>query len=78
MYVCTYSVCSFLIIFDFIFNYFTEVIGGMLDLEPRVWRNPKREPFDLQKKKVLSFGGKWKRYDITKPKNDSSSSSEDD
>ena len=50
----------------------------MLDLEPRVWRNPKREPFDLQKKKVLSFGGKWKRYDITKPKNDSSSSSEDD
>ena len=47
----------------------------MLDLEPRVWRHPKREPFEVQKKKVLSFGAKWKRFDITK--RNSSSDSED-
>ena len=52
----------------------SEVIGGMLDLEPRFWRNPKRESFEEQKKKVLSFGAKWKKF----TSGDNSSSSEED
>jgi len=59
-----------------------EIIGGILDLEPRVWRNPKRENFDNQRKKVLDFGSKWKKVDFTKMKKedestDSSSSDSD-
>ena len=54
----------------------------MLDIEPRLWRDPKREPFDLQKKKVLAFGADWKNFDITRKKASSrpssSSSSETD
>lgn len=53
-----------------------------MDLEPRVWRNPKRENFDNQRKKVLDFGSKWKKVDFTKMKKedestDSSSSDSD-
>ena len=52
----------------------------MLDLEPRLWRNPRREAFEAQKSKVMAFGAKWKEFDFTKKKNkrgdsDSSSSS---
>uniref|UniRef100_H3ANC0 CWF19-like protein 2 n=1 Tax=Latimeria chalumnae TaxID=7897 RepID=H3ANC0_LATCH len=45
-----------------------EVIGGMLDLEPRCWRKPIRENFDDQRKKVLQFAQWWKPYDCTKNK----------
>jgi hypothetical protein len=56
----------------------TEIIGGMLDLEPRFWRNPRRENFEAQKSKVLAFGAMWKEYDFTRKRSkhqDSSSSS---
>eukprot|EP00095_Tigriopus_kingsejongensis_P003050 maker-scaffold101_size371023-snap-gene-0.17 protein:Tk03050 transcript:maker-scaffold101_size371023-snap-gene-0.17-mRNA-1 annotation:"cwf19-like protein 2" len=58
-------------------NFAQEIIGGMLDLEPRLWRNPKKEPFEAQKIKVLAFGAKWSQVDFTKkrPKTRSRSSS---
>ncbi|MEE6472851.1 hypothetical protein FKM82_009744 [Ascaphus truei] len=43
-----------------------EIIGGMLDLEPRVWRKALRENFDDQRKKVLQFAQWWKPYNFTK------------
>ncbi|XP_069496783.1 CWF19-like protein 2 [Ambystoma mexicanum] len=46
-----------------------EIIGGMLDLEPRVWRKAVRENFDDQRKKVLEFAQLWKPYDFTKTQN---------
>lgn len=45
-----------------------EVIGGMLDLEPRLWRKGIRESFEDQRKKVLQFAQWWKPYDVTKSK----------
>ena len=44
-------------------NFAQGIIGGMLDVEPRIWRQPKREPFESQKKKVLAFGAQWKDFD---------------
>ncbi|XP_061538456.1 CWF19-like protein 2 isoform X2 [Phycodurus eques] len=43
-----------------------EVVGGMMDLEPRLWRKLIRENFDDQRKKVLQFALWWKTYDCTK------------
>uniref|UniRef100_H3CBZ8 CWF19-like protein 2 n=1 Tax=Tetraodon nigroviridis TaxID=99883 RepID=H3CBZ8_TETNG len=43
-----------------------EVIGGMMDLEPRRWRKSIRENFDDQRKKVLQFAQWWKPFDCTK------------
>jgi len=43
-----------------------EVVGGMLDAEPRTMRNPAWEQFDEQKRKVIQFGGMWAQYDWTK------------
>ncbi|XP_041796321.1 CWF19-like protein 2 [Chelmon rostratus] len=43
-----------------------EVVGGMMDLEPRRWRKFIRENFDDQRKKVLQFAQWWKPYDCTK------------
>uniref|UniRef100_A0A5F8HBS6 CWF19 like cell cycle control factor 2 n=2 Tax=Monodelphis domestica TaxID=13616 RepID=A0A5F8HBS6_MONDO len=45
-----------------------EIIGGMLDVEPRLWRKGIRENFDNQRKKVLQFAQWWKPYDFTKSK----------
>ncbi|XP_056417595.1 CWF19-like protein 2 isoform X2 [Hyla sarda] len=45
-----------------------EIIGGMLDLEPRIWRKAVRENFDDQRKKVLQFSQWWKPFDFTKTK----------
>ncbi|XP_043547765.1 CWF19-like protein 2 isoform X1 [Chiloscyllium plagiosum] len=45
-----------------------EIVGGMLDLEPRRWRKKIRESFDDQRKKVLQFSHWWKPYDCTKNK----------
>ncbi|XP_072467310.1 CWF19-like protein 2 [Notamacropus eugenii] len=45
-----------------------EIIGGMLDAEPRLWRKGVRENFDTQRKKVLQFAQWWKPYDFTKSK----------
>lgn len=43
-----------------------EIVGGMLDLEPRRWRKMIKENFDDQRKKVLQFAQWWKPYDCTK------------
>ncbi|XP_054829337.1 CWF19-like protein 2 isoform X2 [Eublepharis macularius] len=45
-----------------------EIIGGMLDLEPRLWRKGLRENFEDQRKKVLQFAQRWKPYDFTRRK----------
>lgn len=37
-----------------------------MDLEPRLWRNPKKDSFDAQKAKVMAFGAKWAKFDFTK------------
>ncbi|XP_071847818.1 CWF19-like protein 2 isoform X2 [Apostichopus japonicus] len=42
-----------------------EVLGGMMDLEPRLWRNPPKENFDSQRQKVIEFGSWWKPFDWT-------------
>ncbi|XP_061847895.1 CWF19-like protein 2 isoform X2 [Colius striatus] len=45
-----------------------EIIGGMLDLEPRLWRKGVRQNFEEQRKKVLQFAQWWKPYDFTRKK----------
>ncbi|XP_055493017.1 CWF19-like protein 2 [Leucoraja erinacea] len=52
----------------FPFYFGKEIVGGMLDLEPRRWRKPLRENFDDQRKKVLQFSQWWKPYDCTNSK----------
>ncbi|XP_078314355.1 CWF19-like protein 2 isoform X2 [Crassostrea virginica] len=42
-----------------------EVVGGMIDAEPRLWRRPQKEGFEDQRKKVLQFADWWKPYDWT-------------
>ena len=42
-----------------------EVIGGMLDLEPRRWLKPRHDSFEAQKSKVLNLSEWWKPYDWT-------------
>ena len=56
----------------------SEIIGGMLDLDPRFWRNPRREIFEVQKQKVIRFGGRFKSFDFTRKPSSSSSESESD
>uniref|UniRef100_A0A2K5S824 Cwf19-like C-terminal domain-containing protein n=1 Tax=Cebus imitator TaxID=2715852 RepID=A0A2K5S824_CEBIM len=46
-----------------------EIIGGMLDIEPRLWRKGFQESFEDQRKKTLQFAQWWKPYDFTKSKN---------
>ena len=41
-----------------------EVIGGILDLDPMIWRRPKPENFAAQSKKVIEFSKIWKPYDF--------------
>ncbi|CAH1268410.1 CWF19L2 [Branchiostoma lanceolatum] len=43
-----------------------EILGGMLDLEPRFFRKPPKESFEDQRKKVLKFAEQWKPHDWTK------------
>ncbi|KAF6332848.1 CWF19 like cell cycle control factor 2 [Rhinolophus ferrumequinum] len=45
-----------------------EIIGGMLDLEPRLWRKGIRESFEDQRKKALQFAQWWKPFDFTRSK----------
>ena len=42
-----------------------EVVGGMLDVEPRLWLKPHKESFERQKEKVLRFCEWWSPYDWT-------------
>lgn len=45
-----------------------EIIGGMLDIEPRLWRKGIRESFEDQRKKALQFAQWWKPFDFTRSK----------
>ena len=42
-----------------------EVVGGLLDLNPRLWLKPRREDFGRQKEKVLQLSEWWSPYDWT-------------
>jgi hypothetical protein len=42
-----------------------EIVGGMLNLNPSVWRKPKPETFEDQCKKVLQFATQWKTYEAS-------------
>ncbi|CAH0757576.1 unnamed protein product [Diatraea saccharalis] len=47
-------------------NFGEEIIGGMLDLDHHLWKNPRKEYGDLQRKKVLDFIKEWKPFDPNK------------
>lgn len=42
-----------------------EVVGGMVDVEPRLWRKPLKQSFEEQRKKVVHFSKQWKPFDWT-------------
>ena len=42
-----------------------EVVGGLLDLSPRLWLKPRREEFDKQREKVVKLSEWWAPYDWT-------------
>ena len=42
-----------------------EVVGGLVDAEPRLWLKPHKESFETQKQKVLKLSEWWKPYDWT-------------
>ena len=43
-----------------------EVVGGMMDCEARLMRNPPTEQFQEQKMKVIKFANVWKEFDWSK------------
>lgn len=48
-------------------HYFAkEVIGGLIDAEPRLWLKPQHEGLEQQKIKTFKLIEKWKPYDWTK------------
>ena len=47
-------------------HYFAkEVIGGLLDVEPRLWLKPPKDNTENQKSKALKLSSWWKPYDWT-------------
>ena len=44
---------------------FQEIVGGMIDAEPNLWRKPHKENFENQKQKVLQFEQNWRDFDWT-------------
>ncbi|KAH9509137.1 hypothetical protein Btru_049189 [Bulinus truncatus] len=42
-----------------------EIVGGMLDAEPTLWRHPHKQSFEDQRQKVLKFEQMWKPFDWT-------------
>lgn len=49
----------------YLFIHFQEIVGGMLDLENNLWRKPRRENFDTQRRKVMEFSRWYKEFDPT-------------
>ncbi|KAK7067195.1 hypothetical protein SK128_003604, partial [Halocaridina rubra] len=49
----------------FPYNFAQEIIGGMLDLETNMWRKPRKENFDAQRRKVMEFSRWYREFDIT-------------
>ncbi|KAK3869139.1 hypothetical protein Pcinc_025533 [Petrolisthes cinctipes] len=50
---------------DFPNNFAQEIVGGMLDLERNLWRKPRKENFDIQRRKVMEFSRWYKEFDPT-------------
>lgn len=50
---------------DFPNNFAQAIVGGMLDLENNLWRKPRKEKFDAQRRKVMEFSRWYKEFDIT-------------
>lgn len=46
-------------------NFAQEIVGGMLDLENNLWRKPRRENFETQRRKVMEFSRWYKEFDPT-------------
>ncbi|XP_059161086.1 CWF19-like protein 2 [Physella acuta] len=42
-----------------------EIVGGMLDAEPTLWRHPHKQSFEDQRQKVLEFEKMWRPFDWT-------------
>ena len=42
-----------------------EIVGGIVDAEPRLWLKPPKESFEQQKQKVLTLSEWWRPYDWT-------------
>jgi len=55
-----------------------EIVGGMLDVEARVMRNPPFEQFEQQKTKVIQFGEMWSKFDWTRRFKDSKDDTDSD
>jgi hypothetical protein len=43
-----------------------EIIGNILELEPRRWRRPRREDLRMNEKRVQVFREKFDKFDWTK------------
>lgn len=53
-------------------SYFAkEIVGGMLDIEPRLWLKPPKQSFEKQKRKVSKLSEWWEPYDWTQKLNES-------
>ncbi|XP_072931615.1 CWF19-like protein 2 homolog isoform X2 [Epargyreus clarus] len=48
---------------DFPETFAQQIIGGMLDLDHRLWKNPQGEIGEAQRKKVLEFLKEWKPFE---------------
>ena len=46
-------------------NFGLEILGGMMDLDPFLWRKPPKEDFNDQMKKCVEFAQKWRPFDWT-------------
>ncbi|RUS73566.1 hypothetical protein EGW08_018657 [Elysia chlorotica] len=42
-----------------------EIVGGMIDAEPALWRKPHKQSFEDQRQKVLKFEKMWRPFDWT-------------
>lgn len=42
-----------------------EILGGMIDADHTLWRKPRQENFDDQRRKVMQFAEMWKPFDWT-------------
>lgn len=43
--------------------YLQEIICGVLDLDHNLWKNPRKDYGDVQRKKVLDFVKEWKHFE---------------
>ena len=49
-------------------NFGLEILGGMMDSDPFLWRKPPKEDFEAQMKKCVDFSNKWRPFDWTEEK----------